>query len=287
MASSEPDVLDSRRTDSSHFPGVEPTRSGVGEVSRQSRVVRRVSHGGPLHPPDWLVRLSGGLCVALCLAVTPAAPGGRAFAGEDQYVARRDRGTPSTRVEAMLSTRRDTVLQPEEVVAALHLNPGQAVADIGSGPGYFTLRFARAVGPVGRVYGTDIERHFLAELEERAQLAGLPNVVPLLAPPDSPGLPPDSVDLAFFCSVYRHIPRRAEYLEQLRRCLKPRGRIAVLEWRKADAVRLAKPTDKKYGPPEDEKIDPQQVVRELQEAGFTISEQPEFLAYHFFVIAVL
>jgi ubiquinone/menaquinone biosynthesis C-methylase UbiE len=91
------------------------------------------------------------------------------------------------------------------------------------------------------------------------------------------------VDLAFFCSVYRHIADRADYLRKLRACLKPAGRIAILEWRKTYPLHVFS----SKGPPEEEKIDPEQVVRELQGAGFKILEQPEFLEDHFFVIAGL
>jgi ubiquinone/menaquinone biosynthesis C-methylase UbiE len=209
-------------------------------------------------------------------------PKGWAFGAE------RTRPEPRKRAEWLRNPRRDEALKPEEVVAALRLEPGQFVADIGSGPGYFTLPFARAVGPAGRVYGVDIEPHFLSELERLAGLSDLSNVVPVLTAPDSPGLPPASVNLAFFCSVYRHIADRADYLRKLRSCLKPGGRIAILEWRKTDTLRgELRLSNKKVGPPEAGKIDPEQVVRELQEAGFTVLEQPEFLDYHFFVIAGL
>ncbi len=219
------------------------------------------------------------LWVALCLAVATASAPAWSADLQDRHA------DPKRRVDWLLNPSRDEAFRPDEVVAALALKPGEVVADIGSGPGYFTLRFARAVAPDGRVYGVDIEPHFLEELGRFAALSGLSNVVPVLTAPDSPSLPPASIDLAFLSSVYRHITDRPQYLGRLRPCLKPGGRVAILEWRKASEVHLEKPPSRRFGPPEEEKIDPELVVRELREAGFAIVQQPEFLEYHFFLIA--
>ncbi len=220
-----------------------------------------------------------GLGILLCLTAMLTSSNREALASE------RKRPEPRIRSEALQNPRRDQLLQPDRVVAALRLEPGQTVADIGSGPGYFAFRFARVVGPTGRVYGVDIEPHFIAELERLSRISGLDNVVPVLTSPDSPGLPPASVDVAFFCSVYRHIGDRPAYLRRLRDCLKPNGRIAILEWRKTDALGGELLPPGMPNPPQAERISPEQVIRELREGGFTILERPEFLEHHFFVIA--
>ncbi len=224
-------------------------------------------------------RSFGGLGIVLCLAAMLTSSHREALASE------RKRPEPRIRSEALQNPRRDQLLQPDRVVAALRLEPGQTVADIGSGPGYFAFRFARVVGPTGRVYGVDIEPEFVAELGRLSRTSGLDNVVPVLTSPDSPGLQPASVDVAFFCSVYRHIEDRPGYLRRLRDCLKPNGRIAILEWRKTDVLGREIPSPGMPNPPQAERISPEQVVRELKDGGFTILERPEFLEHHFFVIA--
>lgn len=221
----------------------------------------------------------GGLGIVLFVAASLTSSHREAIASE------RKRPEPGIRSEALQNPRRDQLLQPGRVVAALRLEPGQSVADIGSGPGYFSFRFARVVGPAGRVYGVDIEPEFVAELGRLSRISGLDNVVPVLTSPDSPGLQPASVDLAFFCSVYRHIEDRPGYLRQLRGCLKPNGRVAILEWRKTDALGREIPSPGMPNPPQAERISPEQVVRELRDGGFSILERPEFLEHHFFVIA--
>jgi len=53
---------------------------------------------------------------------------------------------------------RDEWQKPEEVIKALSIQPGDHVADLGSGSGYFTFRLADAVGPTGKVYAVDIDK---------------------------------------------------------------------------------------------------------------------------------
>ena len=56
---------------------------------------------------------------------------------------------------------RDSWQQPERVIEALGLEPGDRVADLGAGSGYFTLHLAQAVGPTGKVYGLDVTDEML------------------------------------------------------------------------------------------------------------------------------
>jgi len=185
----------------------------------------------------------------------------------------------------MLSDRRDEARKPAQVIEALALKPGHVVADIGSGPGYFALRFARAVGPTGRVYGIDIEPEFVEELANQATASGLSNVIPILTTPDTSGLPLACCDVAFFFSVYRHIDDRVGYLRELKTRLRPGGRVAILEWKKISALRGEERERPRLGPPEEEKMDPEQILAELSAAGFTAVQRPNFLEYFSFFIA--
>ncbi|MDF1554265.1 MAG: methyltransferase domain-containing protein [Deferrisomatales bacterium] len=218
--------------------------------------------------------------VGLVLAVAPV--GGFAFEslGPEFYPLELER-----RTERMMNPRRDEERKPDQVVAALGLAPGQVVADIGSGPGYFALHFARAVTPGGRVYGVDIEPRFVDELRKRAADSGLTNVVPVLTTPGTSGLPAASCDLAFFFSVYSHIKDRVGYLRELQTKLRSGGRVAIIEYKKIATLDEDKRSRTRIGPPEDKKIDPEQVVRELNEAGFVVLDSPKFLTYHFFLVA--
>src|SRR2546422_10483211 len=99
-----------------------------------------------------------------------------------------------------LATTRARWQQPERVLKTLRVRRGAVVADVGSGPGYFTTRLARAVGPRGRVYAVDPESEVLKVLVKR--LDGHTNVTPVLSRGDDPMLPPSSCDLAVFVNAY-------------------------------------------------------------------------------------
>lgn len=123
---------------------------------------------------------------------------------------------------------------PSKAIAALKVLPGQVVADIGAGSGYYTVRLARAVGPKGRVYATDIQPGMLELLRGNVARAGLDNVTTVLGAPDDPKLPPGAIDLAIMVDVYHELASPQAFLQRLRPALKPDGRLVLLEFRKED-----------------------------------------------------
>ena len=122
--------------------------------------------------------------------------------------------------------------KPEEVVRALNLKSGEKIADIGAGSGYFTLPFAREVGPAGKVYAVDIDREMLAYIEQRAKQENLQNIRTILAGAHDPELPPASVDLIFICATLHHITDRAKYYPLLAKALRPGGRVVNIDFQK-------------------------------------------------------
>ena len=126
---------------------------------------------------------------------------------------------------------RDTWQLPDRVVAELGIQPGNVVADLGSGTGYFTGRLAAAVGPSGRVYAVDVDDAVNRALAERMREEGHANVVVVLAEPEDPKLPEGSVDLVFSSNTYHHLEDRAVYFRRLKRDLASGGRVAIIEYR--------------------------------------------------------
>ncbi|HEX6211836.1 MAG TPA: class I SAM-dependent methyltransferase [Methylomirabilota bacterium] len=123
---------------------------------------------------------------------------------------------------------------PDRALDALAIRPGQAVADVGAGSGYFTERLARRVGPEGRVYAVDIQPEMLERLEARVKRAGLSNVTPLLGAEADPRLPPACCDLILMVDVYHELARPQEMLRRLGAALANDGRLVLLEYRKED-----------------------------------------------------
>lgn len=172
--------------------------------------------------------------------------------------------------------KRDQWQRPEELVAALALEPGRTVADLGAGTGYFASRLSRAVGENGAVFVVEVEPTLVTHLRDRAEKEKTPNVVPVLASADNPRLPPASVDLALFVDAYHHVDGRSAYLAVLQRSLKPGARVAIVEW---------KPGKQPYGPREENhKIPREQVEREMAAAGFELAQAPDLLQHQYLLV---
>jgi Predicted methyltransferase len=118
----------------------------------------------------------------------------------------------------------------DEVLAALAVEPGMTVADIGAGGGYYTFKFSEVVGPQGKVYAVDIDKAFLRLIAGDARRRGIRNVEPLRSGPNGGALPPDSCDLAFCRNAFHHLPSPLAYMRNLRFALKRDGRIAIIDW---------------------------------------------------------
>ena len=148
-----------------------------------------------------------------------------------------------------------------DVLKALSLKPGEAVADIGAGTGLYTRLFAQAVGPNGHVYATDIAPQFLAYIAANAKKDGLKNVTTVQGGDRDTNLKEASVDVAFSSDVYHHFEYPLTMNASIRRALKPNGRLYVLEMEKSGSqtahVRAPK-TD---------------VIAEIEKSGFKLVEQ--------------
>ena len=120
-------------------------------------------------------------------------------------------------------------LQIDRVMDILHITPGKAVADIGAGGGWFTVRAARRVGVDGIVYAEDINPPYISAIERRAIKEQLSNVKPTLGSPDNPKLLPGSVDAVLLLKVYHEIADTKTFLRNLRPALRPGARIGIID----------------------------------------------------------
>jgi len=170
---------------------------------------------------------------------------------------------------------RDAWQQPQGVVRALGIRPRMRVADLGAGTGYFSRYLAAAVGEAGTVFAVDTEPNLVAHLRTRAEKEGTANVVPVLASPENPRLPENAIDVILIVDTVHHIDDRLNYFRRLQRFLTPTGRVAIIDFKKEELP---------VGPPMEHKLDRQQVVDELQQAGYQLVAEPDLLAYQYFLI---
>jgi predicted methyltransferase len=167
---------------------------------------------------------------------------------------------------------RDRWQQPEQVVRALAIAPGQHVADLGSGGGYFTFRLADATGPQGRVYAVDVDPGLNTYVERQARKQGYEQVRVVLAEHDDASIPAGGVDLIFTCNTYHHIEDRVAYFARARSYLRPGGRIAVIDFREPGWL------FRRHSVPAD-------VIRsELEAAGYRLEREHDFLPRQSFLV---
>jgi ubiquinone/menaquinone biosynthesis C-methylase UbiE len=150
-------------------------------------------------------------------------------------------------------------LPPAEVLKALRLQPGESIADIGAGTGYFSLPMAKEIGARGIVYAVDSQEEMLALLKKKVAHHCAGNLHLAQAEAGSTGLADGCCDLVFMANVWHEFPDRAVVLRECLRILKRPGRVAVLDWR-PDVERMA-------GPPLDHRIRAADAAAELRATG--------------------
>lgn len=163
--------------------------------------------------------------------------------------------------------------RPDEVVAALGLREGAVACDTGAGPGYFTLRLARAVGPTGRVHGIDVEPRMIALLRERARAAGLDNVHPILAGEGEPPLPPEPCDAILVVNTFHHFHDGPATLRALASRLAPGGRLVNVDFHDGELP---------VGPPPEHRISREAFLAAAGAAGLEVVDEQRFLPFQYF-----
>ncbi|RIV19652.1 class I SAM-dependent methyltransferase [Alicyclobacillaceae bacterium I2511] len=157
---------------------------------------------------------------------------------------------------------RITFMPPEPILAKFLTSSGMTMADIGCGAGYFTLPAAKLLTH-GRVYAIDRQENMVDFTTERANEAGLTNVLGVVAPATDLPLADKSVDAVLMSMVFHDIPEQSGILSEARRVLVPGGTLYLVEWDK---------TGTRSGPPMEIRLRPEELQGILESAGFVIRE---------------
>lgn len=170
---------------------------------------------------------------------------------------------------------RNAYQKPHEVITALNLKPGEVIADIGAGSGYFTFRLAHHVGAAGCVYAVDISPDMIVHLNRRIRELKVTNVVSVLSAPDDPLLADASVDRFFICDTWHHIENHNGYLALLKKMLRPGGQVVMIDFKKEQTP---------VGPPLEMRIARETLIKEMAANGFTLAAEHTFLSYQYFLV---
>jgi len=160
------------------------------------------------------------------------------------------------------SPGREDRLQISRVMDILEITQGKAVADIGAGSGWFSVRAARRVGESGAVYAVDINPEAAHFIDERAKKEQLRNVKTILSKPDDPLLPARSVDAVLMLKTYHEVAHPVTLLRNLREALRPGAKVGVID---------------RNGNGEDHGVGREVVIREAQEAGYKLVAKFDFV----------
>lgn len=161
--------------------------------------------------------------------------------------------TPENPNEARLNR----LQPPEQVMDAIGIEPGMAVAEIGAGQGRYVVQIAVRVGKEGKVYAEDIDAAALRHLEQRCAKWGLEHVETILGDVTDPRLPQGELDVIFVISAYHHFQDPVELMRKARPSLKPGGVVAIGEWLNATS--------------------PEKVEAQMNAAGYELNRTETFL----------
>ena len=193
----------------------------------------------------------------------------------DQLAIHRLHDDPKAYIASLEDPHRESYQKPNDVLDALALKPGEVVADIGAGSGYFTLRFSNTIGVSGQIYAVDVSPDMIDYINRRILETGAKNVTTVMAAADDPRLPDASVDRIFICDTWHHIENRPQYLARLRKVLRAGGQIIMIDFQKRELP---------VGPPVDMKIAREDLIQQMESAGFHLAQEHAFLPYQYFLV---
>jgi SAM-dependent methyltransferase len=170
---------------------------------------------------------------------------------------------------------RDVWQRPDQIMDELRIAEGSVVADLGAGSGWFTIRLARRVGPNGLVIAEDIQRQMIEAIARRVDRENLRNVKTHLGTATDPRLPPGALDAALIVDAYYEMDEPVELLRNLARSLKPTGRVGIVNFTRNGFG---------PGPPMEERVDPERVIRDAESAGLKLVARPDFLPFQYLLV---
>lgn len=224
----------------SRVPGI---RSLAGSAPRDARPPARSSR--TRHPPSIILSFLGILLVSAAAAgAAPKAPAAPRYEfrrihdpnGSGKFYMGREIAQVMGHEAAEWLDRpeREREEQPTKLLDALKIRPGDMIADVGAGSGFFTFRLAERTGPTGKVLAVDIQPEMLALIRQRMKTRGVSNVELVQGALTDPKLPPNSVDLILLVDVYHEFSHPWEMTAAMVRGLKPGGRLVLVEYRMED-----------------------------------------------------
>lgn len=177
--------------------------------------------------------------------------------------------------------RREKWERTSEIMEVLRIESGMEVADVGSGPGYYSFQYSDLVGPEGRIYAIDTVKKHLEYIEEVAERHDISNIETVHTKSDSIDLPKNSVDLVTMVSLYHIIyltsmeEVKGRFVESIKKALRPDGRFVVVDNALVEAGKLPY-----HGP----YIMRDLIIAQLYYYGFDLIEKYQFIPQRYVLV---
>lgn len=214
-------------------------------------------------------QLTGIAAIVSLIALSVPAAAQNALAG------RHGRLFPPENLGLLEGPDRAAWQKPDQIMDALAIAEASVVADVGAGGGWFTVRLARRVGPNGLVYAEDVQAASLTAISRRVAAEGLANVKTVLGEGSNPRLPASTFHAVLIVDAYSEFEDRVTLLRNLAKSLRRDGRIGVVDFKLEGGG---------PGPPTEERVSAEAVIRDAASAGLRLLPNETSLEYQYFLI---
>ncbi len=165
----------------------------------------------------------------------------------------------------------------EKIINQLDVKPNMAIADFGAGHGFFSVAFARRVGPSGQVFAIDILPQTLEVIRSKAKLEGLFNIKIIrgdLEKPNGSTLGEASCDIVFVANVLFQVPDKFGLINEAYRVLKKDGELVAVEWKPYIAL----------GPQKENRLSEEELKQLVISKGFGEPKPIDAGSHHYGII---
>ncbi len=179
-------------------------------------------------------------------------------------------------VKFLMSKERKQWHNPQTILN--QVTKGMTIADLGCGPGFFTIPMAQMTGDKGVIYAVDSNQTMLNALKENIAKSKVnPNIIKIInSDVCHTGIPNESVDLVLIANFLHEVEDKKTFFQEVRRISKPTTYIVDVDWKK---------TQSEYGPPLKDRLSEEQATGVLAENGFSVIKQIDLGPTHYELIS--
>lgn len=181
---------------------------------------------------------------------------------------------PVARLDELTKSERSRVLDPQTIFGLLPMRVYQHIADIGCGPGYFSIPLAKYAFD-GKIYAVDVQQEMLDALEKRTKEVRLSNVNLLLSAESEIPIDSNTLDGAILVNVLHEASRPVDLLKEAHRSLNKGGWAAIIDWRKEKM---------EIGPPVSVRMERDKAVKAAESAGFKVQSVYDLNEWEYIIL---